>query len=154
MRLIIRLTLAVLLFLNSIPQIDCFVALPLIHYGRNYDDIIASERSIQDEDFDEIHKMLTELFSRLKEDDQQIIVNIVHLTAIIETVLCLRDEETRKNFAGDLYNDAVDMYPMYKDQYHQLLEKLNRADQVILNKTVNRTKMTALQRCQLLNGDE
>ncbi|CAF3629155.1 unnamed protein product [Rotaria sp. Silwood1] len=154
MHLIIKLTLATLLFLNSIPQIDGFVAVPLVHYGRNYDDIIPQERQIEDEDFEEVHKTLTELISRLKEDDQQTIFNIVQLTAIIETVSCLRDEEIRKNFAGSLYNDAIDMYPMYKDHYHKLLEKLNNADQVILNKIIDRTKMTALKRCQLLNGDE
>ncbi|CAF1294414.1 unnamed protein product [Rotaria sordida] len=154
MRLIIKLTLAVLILLNSILQIDGFIAVSLSHYGQNYDDIIASERQVENEDFDEVYKVLTELISRLEEDDQQTILNIIQLTATIETGSCIQDEEIRKSFVGDLYDYVVEVYPMYKDKYHQLLEKLDSVDQVNLKKIVDRAKTVALERCQSLTSNE
>ncbi|CAF3036671.1 unnamed protein product [Rotaria sp. Silwood2] len=160
MRPIIQTVFAALLFLNSMPRnagfpsVPGFSGFPELHDGENYDDLIASERQIDDDDYDQIYKEFQELLSHLKEDDQQSVYTIIQMTGLIESHSCIKDEETRKNLGGVIYNTYVELYPTIQVQYDELLDKIDKVDQVLLKKLVDRTKTTALETCKMRFSDE
>jgi uncharacterized protein YecT (DUF1311 family) len=69
----------------------------------------------------------------------------------VYTQSCLKDKTNkRKNVDDEYCNTFVVIYPAIQYQYRQFLKQFNKADQAMLNKIVDRTKATALERCKLL----
>jgi hypothetical protein len=99
MCLIITVTFTALLFLNSIPQIAGFPYLFRSRNGQIDDDLMASERQVEDEDVGQVYKKLQELPRHFEEDDQQIVNGNIQLTRLIESSSCKKDEETQKKIS-------------------------------------------------------
>jgi hypothetical protein len=83
MHLIITVTFTALLFVISIPQIAGFSYLFRTRDGPHYDDLLASERQIEDE------------------DDRQIVNGNIQLPRLIESSSCVKDEQIRENLCSD-----------------------------------------------------
>ncbi|CAF3325335.1 unnamed protein product [Rotaria socialis] len=151
---IIKISFVALIFLNNIPRDAGFPSLHKLRDGKTYNDIVTSKRQINDEDHEKAYNEFLELLSHLKKDDRQTVYTIIQITALVEARSCIKDEETRNNFGGNIYNTYAELYPKFKDEYLQLLDRIDKADQVILKRMVDRTKAAALETCKILFDDE
>jgi hypothetical protein len=122
MRLIIKLTFAALLLLNSMPQIVGRRAFRIVRKGRNFNDLIVSERRAEDKENDEDKKLFTDFLLGLKDDIRQDVYTIIQLTALIETYSCIQDKAKRKKVGGMYYNEYSRMYPAIQHRYKQFSE--------------------------------
>ncbi|CAF5217968.1 unnamed protein product, partial [Rotaria magnacalcarata] len=128
---IIKISFVALIFLNDIPRNAGLPGLHQLRDGQNYNDIVASKRHIEDEDHEKVYNEFLELLSHLKEGDRQIVYTIIQIIALVEARSCIKDGETRNTLGGNIYNTYAELYPKFKDEYHQLLDKIDRADQMI-----------------------